>query len=169
MYLRACTFLHEKGQPFDASRFIVVKKFGADPKEKTWEPPKGQMEAKDTSPTKSVLKLLHENVEREVEEESKIRAFEGLKHTGMVFQGRENDYPPNHYFQYHVFQAFVTPKEIENALQEFEWLNEHPKAFARLRKDKREKDDLSWFRPRSTRLMGRWSPSIVAMYLQKYA
>ncbi len=169
VYLRACTFLHETGQPFDASRFVVVKKFGANPKEKTWEPPKGQMEAKDTSPKKSVLKLLHENVQREVSEEAKINSFKDLKHTGLVFQGRENDYPENHFFQYHIFQAYVTPEELEKAGQQFDWLHEHPKAFARLRKDKREKDDLSWFRPRSTRLMGRWSPSIVAMYISKFS
>jgi 8-oxo-dGTP pyrophosphatase MutT (NUDIX family) len=168
VYLRACTFLHETDQPFQASRFLVVKRFGAKASEKTWEPPKGQMEAKDTSARKSVLKLLHENVQREVEEEAKIHKYTNLKHTGLVFQGRENDYPENHFFQYHVFQAFVSPEEIQSALDEFEWLHEHPKAFARLRKDKREKDDLSWFSPRSTRLMGRWSPSIVAMYIQKF-
>jgi 8-oxo-dGTP pyrophosphatase MutT (NUDIX family) len=169
VYLRAATFLHEKGQPFQASRFLVVKRFGGNSSEKTWEPPKGQMEAKDTSDTKTVLQLLHENVQREVEEEAKVVEFSTLTHTGLVFQGRESDYPENHYFQYHIFQAFVTAKEIQEAYAEFEWLNEHPKAFARLRKDKREKDGLSWFCPRKTRLMGRWSPSIVAMYIHKYA
>jgi 8-oxo-dGTP pyrophosphatase MutT (NUDIX family) len=165
VYLRACTFLHEKGQPFDASRFLVVKRYEADPKDKSWEPPKGQMEAKDTSPNKSVMKLLNENVLREVEEEAKITKLEGLKHTGLVLQGQEEDSPEDHYFQYHIFRAFVTPEEIEHAMEEFKWLNEHPKAFARLKKDKREKDALDWYRPRGTRLSGRWSPSIVAMYL----
>jgi hypothetical protein len=47
VYLRACTFIHEAGQPFNAQRFIVVKTTDADPKKKSWEPPKGQMEGKE--------------------------------------------------------------------------------------------------------------------------
>ena len=43
VYLRACTFIHEAGVPFDQSRFLVVKRYEGDPKKKTWEPPKGQM------------------------------------------------------------------------------------------------------------------------------
>jgi 8-oxo-dGTP pyrophosphatase MutT (NUDIX family) len=168
VYLRASTFLHPKGEDFDASHFVVVKRFGADPTDKSWEPPKGQMEAKDTSPNKSIMKLLNENVRREVDEEAKIHKIEGLKHTGLVLQGREADSPPNHFFQYHIFQGFVAPAEVEKAVAEFEWLNEHPKAFARLKKDRREKDELSWYRPRATRLSGRWSPGIVTMYLEKY-
>jgi hypothetical protein len=64
-----------------------------------------------------------------------------------------------------VFQGFVDPVEIGNAAAEFKWLHEHPAAWARLRKDKREKDDLAWFSPKHTQLMGRWSPSLVVMYL----
>ena len=169
VYLRAATFIHEKGAAFDPERFLVVKRTGGDPAKDTWEPPKGQMEAKDTSAKKSVLQLLYENVEREVEEEAKIVRLEGVQHTGLVYQGVEKDYPPNTFFQYHVFQAFVTPSELQEALETFVWLQEHPAAFARMKKDKREKDALSWYHPRKTRLMGRWSPSIVAMYLQKFA
>ena len=167
MYLRAATFIHEKGVPFDAQRFLVVKSTGGDPNKATWEPPKGQMEAKDTSPDKTVYELLLENVEREVEEESKIEHLFYVHHTGLIYQNREKDYPPNTYFQYHVFQAFVSPTQLQNALEAFAWLQEHPAAFARLRKDKREKDALAWFNPRRTKLMGRWSPSIVAMYLYR--
>ncbi len=165
VYLRACCFLHEAGAPFNKQRFLVVKKYGADPKRKSWEPPKGQMEGKDTHPKKPVLKLLEENVQREVEEEAKIRNIMNLHHTGQVLQSQEPDYPKNHFFQYHVFQAFVTPQEIEDAANEFDWLANHPKAWARMRKDKREKDGLAWFSPRHTQLMGRWSPTIVANYL----
>jgi hypothetical protein len=44
-------------------------------------------------------------------------------------------------------------------------LEEHPKAFARMKRDKKEKDELRWFDPRETKMMGRWSPRIVPMYL----
>ena len=169
VYLRAATFIHEVGADFDPTRFLVVKKKDASPTANTWEPPKGQMEAKDTSREKSVRQLLKENVFREVEEEAKISSLKGLKYTGMVYQNREGDYPENHYFQYHVFQAFVTPSEIKKAVEEFEWLTSHPKAFERLRKDKREKDALAWYNPRKTGLMGRWSPTIVAGYIGHFA
>jgi hypothetical protein len=43
--LRACTFIHEIGNP-DPKRFLVVKRYGANADTKAWEPPKGQMEGK---------------------------------------------------------------------------------------------------------------------------
>jgi 8-oxo-dGTP pyrophosphatase MutT (NUDIX family) len=168
VYLRAACFLHESGQSFDPLKFLVVKRKDADPKTKAWEPPKGQMEGKDAKPdTAPLIELMAENIRREVLEESKIQKIHHLRYTGLVVQSREPDYPVNHYFQYHIFQAIVTPEEIEKAKQEFTWLHEHPAAFARLRSDKREKDALRWFDPKETKLMGKWSPSIVALYLQQ--
>jgi len=166
VYLRSACFINEQGHP-EAKRFLVVKAFGADPKGKVWEAPKGQMEGKDglAHPRWPIIKILEENVLREVEEEAKVRDYVSLKHTGLVLQNTEPDYPPNTYFQYHVSHGVITSKELENALAEFEWLNAHPKAFARVKKDKREKDELAWFDPRRTRLMGRWSPTLVPMYL----
>jgi hypothetical protein len=105
------------------------------------------------------------NVKREVEEEAKVRNILALHHTGLVLQSQENDYPENHYFQYHIFQGFVTAQEVSAAAAEFEWLREHPAAWERMRKDKREKDDLAWFHPKYTEMMGRWSPTILTMYL----
>jgi 8-oxo-dGTP pyrophosphatase MutT (NUDIX family) len=167
VYLRACCFLHEAGVPFQKDRFLVVKRFEGDAKKRTWEPPKGQMEGKDglRNPKASIMKLLEENVQREVEEEAKVREILHLQHTGLVLQSQEKDYPKTHYFQYHVFQGMVRKETILNAAAEFKWLSEHPAYWARLRKDKREKDDLAWFSPSHTLLMGRWSPSLVAMYL----
>jgi 8-oxo-dGTP pyrophosphatase MutT (NUDIX family) len=170
VYLRACCFLHEAGFPVQKDRFLVVKRYEGDPKKRTWEPPKGQMEGKDglRNPKQSVLELLEENVQREVEEEAKIRNIQELRHTGLVLQSQEKDYPKNHFFQYHVFHGFVPLEEIQNAAAEFKWLHEHPAFWQRLRKDKREKDDLAWFSPKHTQLMGKWSPSLVAMYLANY-
>jgi ADP-ribose pyrophosphatase YjhB (NUDIX family) len=167
VYLRAATFLHEAGQPFDPSRFVVVKRYGADASTKAWEPPKGQMEGKDAKPEEApLIELMAENCRREVAEESKIERIHNLRYTGLVVQSREPDYPDNHYFQYHIFQALVSPRALQAAQGKFQWLNEHPAAFARLRSDKREKDALDWFDAKKTKLMGRWSPSIVALYLQ---
>jgi 8-oxo-dGTP pyrophosphatase MutT (NUDIX family) len=166
VYLRSCAFLHEADAPLDYRRFLVVKRYGGDAKKKTWEPPKGQMEGKDGNrPRTPILRLLEENVRREVEEEAKIKKIQLLHHTGLVFQSQEKDYPANHYFQYHIWQGFVGSDEINKAANEFQWLQEHPAAFARLRKDRREKDALAWFDPKHTLMMGKWSPSIVAMYL----
>jgi ADP-ribose pyrophosphatase YjhB (NUDIX family) len=168
VYLRAVCFLHEAGQPFDASRFLVVKRKDADPSTKAWEPPKGQMEGKDAKPDEApLIELMAENVRREVLEESKIKRIQHLRYTGLVVQSREPDYPANTYFQYHIFQAVAHSNDIEAAQKEFQWLREHPAAFARLRADKREKDALAWFDANKTKLMGRWSPSIVALYLQQ--
>ena len=168
VYLRAACFLHEANTPFNPQRFLVVKRKDADPKTKAWEPPKGQMEGKDAKPDGDpLIELMAENVKREVLEESKIEKIQHLRYTGLVTQSREPDYPKNHYFQYHIFQAVATTSDIEKAKKKFEWLNEHPAYFARLRSDKREKDDIAWFDPKQTKLMGKWSPSIVALYLQQ--
>ena len=170
VYLRACCFLHEDGAHFDAKRFLVVKRTGANPGAKSWEPPKGQMEGKDAlkHPRTPVLRLVEENVRREVWEEAHISALRNLQHTGIVLQDTEPDYPPNHYFQYHIWQAFVPAAAIQKAVAWFEWLEEHPKAFARMKRDKKEKDEIRWFDPRETKMMGRWSPRIVPMYLSAF-
>ena len=168
VYLRAACFLHEAGHPFNPQRFLVVKRKDANPDTKAWEPPKGQMEGKDAKPEDaSLIELMAENVRREVAEESKIKNIHHLRYTGLVVQSREPDYPANHYFQYHIFQALTTTENIAIAQEELQWLTEHPAYFNRLRADKREKDALAWFDPQRTRLMGKWSPSIVALYLQQ--
>jgi len=165
VYLRSCVFLHPTNEPFNPQHFLVVKKRGAKETTPSWEPPKGQMEGKDIKHNKSVLELLKDNVLRETEEESHITEVKNLKHTGFVFQSEENDFPPNTYFQYHIFQGFVTPKQIQQSFDTFEWIREHPKAFARWRRDRREKDAVSWFNPKATRLNPRWCPDIVVLYL----
>jgi 8-oxo-dGTP pyrophosphatase MutT (NUDIX family) len=168
VYLRAACFIHEQGQPIKPERFLVVKRHGADASTKAWEPPKGQMEGKDAKPDGApLIQLMAENVRREVSEESKIQHIHHLRYTGLVVQSREPDYPKNHYFQYHIFQAVVDSTELQEAQGRFQWLNDHPAAFARMRADKREKDALDWFDPKKTKLMGRWSPSIVSLYLQQ--
>lgn len=173
VYLRACCMIHErpgKNECIDPLRFLVVKRAGRPPTGREWEPPKGQMEGKDglRNPNQTILSILKDNVKREVAEESRVEALQGLEHTGIVLQDREPDYPPNTYFQYHVFRALVSPREWVRASAELEWYREHPAAFARLRRDKREKDALAWYSPSDTQLMGRWSPRLVAAYLKKY-
>ncbi len=174
VYLRACCFIHEKpveGSCVEYSKFVVVKRAGQAPNEKAWEPPKGQMEAKDSfrHNTKSIMDLLKENVKREVGEEARLTNIQSLRHTGLTFQGREPDYPPNHFFQYHIFQAVVPLRTFSRAAAEYDWYRAHPAAFARLRRDKREKDALDWYVPSEHKLMGKWSPRIVAMYLNHFA
>lgn len=168
VYLRSAVFIHLAGQSFDPAKFLVVKKYGQAPTGKVWEPPKGQMEGKDTRGETDVMRLLEENVRREVEEEAKIKELVNVHHTGLVYEAVEPDFPPNTYFQYHIFQAFVTPEALQKAADTFKWLHAHPKAWARMRKDKREKDALGWYRGVATGLYGRWAPGIVRMYLAKY-
>jgi 8-oxo-dGTP pyrophosphatase MutT (NUDIX family) len=167
VYLRMACFIHEEGSP-DPSRFLVVKRKDAGASTNAWEPPKGQMEGKDAKPVSApVIELMAENVRRETFEEAKIKKVNNLRYTGLVVQSREKDYPQNHYFQYHIFQATTTPEEIDKAQETFDWLNAHPKAFARMRSDVREKDALAWFDAKKTKMMGKWSPSIVALYLEQ--
>lgn len=168
VYLRSAVFIHLEGVPFAPDRFLVVKKFGGDPRAAVWEPPKGQMEGKDRGGERDVMELLLENVRREVEEEAKIKELINVRHTGLVFQGRERDYPAGHYFQYHIFQAFVSVEALQAAATKFAWLHAHPKAWAAMRKDKREKDALGWYRRQGTRLYGRWAPGIVKLYLKAH-
>jgi ADP-ribose pyrophosphatase YjhB (NUDIX family) len=165
VYLRSCVFLHPTYEHFDAKHFLVVKKRGARWTTATWEPPKGQMEGKDMK-NKSILELLKENVLRETEEESHVTEVKNLKHTGLVFQSQETDFQPNTYFQYHIFQGLVTEQQVEQSFNTFEWIKEHPKAFARWKRDRKEKDAVSWFNPRVTRLNPRWCPDIAALYFR---
>jgi len=166
VYLRSCVFLHEFGNK-NIQKFLVVKKTGARWSSPTWEPPKGQMEGKDhAGKNKSVMELLVENVLRETEEESHITEVSKLRHTGLVFQAQESDFPPNWHFQYHIFQGFLTPEQIAQSFNTFDWIKEHPKGFARWRRDRKEKDAVSWFNPSKTSLNPRWCPDIAALYLQ---
>jgi len=171
VFLRACCFIHEipeEGKCIDPMRFLVVKRTGKPANGKEWEPPKGQMEGKDglAHPRTHLIKIMGENIKREAYEEARIKSLKGLEYTGLVFEGAERDYPPNTFFQYHIFRAQVTTNTWMAASSELDWCRAHPKAFARMSRDKREKDALSWFSPSETRIMGRWSPKIVALYLK---
>lgn len=170
VYLRGICFIHEEAVPFEPKRFLVVKRTGGDPSGKSWEPPKGQMEGKDAAkhPRSSIERLIRENVRREVFEEAHINILHNMKHTGLIFQKRESDYPVNTYFQYHIYQATTPPLGLQRALNWFNWLDDHPKFFARMKRDKKEKDAIRWFDPRETRLMGKWSPSIVTLYIETF-
>lgn len=162
VYLRSCAFLHS--EPFHPQKFLVVKRTGARYTTAAWEPPKGQMEGKDINRRSSIVELLAKNVLREIEE-SHITKIEQLRYTGLVFQSQELDYPVNHYFQYHIFQGIVAPNQIQQSIDTFKWIKEHPKAFARWKRDRREKDACAWFDPKKTRLNPQWCPDIVALYL----
>lgn len=166
VFLRSCVFLHPFGEPFHPTKTLVVKRTGARMQSPTWEPPKGQMEGKDMTEDDTILELLETNVRRETEEEAHITDIHALRHTTLVFQGREKGYPPTTYFQYHIFQGWITPEQIEQSFETFEWIKEHPKAFKRWRRDRREKDAVAWFDPHTTRLNPRWCPDIMAMYIQ---
>lgn len=166
VYLRSCVFLHPTYEEFNPQHFLVVKRRGARHTSPTWEMPKGQMEGKDAKHNQTVLELLKENVLRETEEESHITDITRLKHTGLVFQSQEKDYPSNTYFQYHIFQGFITPSQVKQSFDTFEWIKEHPKAFARWRRDRKEKDAVAWFNPKETKLNPRWCPDIVVLYLR---
>jgi ADP-ribose pyrophosphatase YjhB (NUDIX family) len=165
VYLRSCIFLHPDYEPFQKTNFLVVKRTGARWTTATWEPPKGQMEGKDIK-NKPIMEHLKENVIRETQEESHITDIKQLRHTGLVFQSQETDYPQNTYFQYHIFQGFITKEQVSQSFDTFKWIKEHPKGFARWKRDRREKDAVAWFDPKITRLNPRWCPDIVVLYLK---
>jgi hypothetical protein len=179
VYLRACCFIHEQPEAqspqetpcVDLRRFIVVKKTGMPANGKAWDPPKGQMEGKDAMkhPRTPLLKLIETNIKREVEEESRIRSLKGLEYTGLVLEGVESNYPKNTFFQYHIFRAQVATKEWMAASSELDWCRAHPAAHARMKRDYREKDALSWYSPSDTKLIGKWAPKLVIMYLKNMA
>jgi len=170
VYMRSCAFIYDLSAPWNPERFLVVKRTGSNENSKSWEPPKGQTEGKDGLQDKSkpLLNVLQDNLLREIYEEAKITDVTNMKHTGLVLQSREDEYPENTFFQYHVFQAFITEEEFKKAEEKFAWYKEHPRAWSRLRKDNREKDEIGWFNPSTTKLYGKWSPSIVAMYLNSF-
>lgn len=170
VYMRSCAFIYDLSAPWNPKRFLVVKRTGSDENSKSWEPPKGQMEGKDMDENVAMSQLLMENIRREVEEEAGIRlnkdGLNRIHYSGLFFEGSEPDYPEGHYFQYHIFMIFVTPQELRTAEKHFKWIHEHPDAFARFRSDRREKDAIAWY-SQDTRMMGRWSPRIVPMYLER--
>jgi len=168
VYLRSCVFLHEQGAAPDCRRFVVVKRTGAARNAATWEPPKGQMEGKDISSGKSVKALLEENVRRETQEEAHITHIIGLKHSGLVFQGQERDFPRNWYFQYHIFTGRVNAAGLTKGVSWFEHMRANPKEFAALSRDKKEKDAIDWYSGRRTPLNPRWCPQIAAIYFKAH-
>ena len=171
VFLRACCFMHEvpqEGECIDFKRFLVVKRTDGAANGKEWEPPKGQMEGKDglAHPRTNLVKIMAENVKREVYEESRVKRLVGLEYTNLVYEGKENDYPPNTFFQYHIFRAQVTPSTWMKAAAELDKCRANPSTFKKMKRDMREKDALAWFSPSETRIMGRWSPKIVILYLK---
>jgi hypothetical protein len=110
------------------------------------------------------MQLLKDNIRREVEEEAKISTLRDLNHTGLILQSVEPDFPPNTYFQYHVFGAYTHANQIANAFDTFARLEKNPEEFKTLRADEREKDAIAWY-DGSKKMMGKWSPTLVNMYL----
>jgi len=174
VYLRSACFMHPMYEPFNAAHFLVVKRTGGKEEKASWEPPKGQMEFKDTEGgggrrRRNVYELLCDNIRREVDEEAKISKLRELRHTGIVVQSREPDYPPNVYFQYHVFTALVHPAHIYGAFHAFDWYEQNKEAFDTLPADQREKDAIAWAdEGDKKKMMGRWAPTIVKLYLKQY-
>lgn len=169
VYLRTACFIHELTKPFNPDRFLVVKRTDGESWAPSWEPPKGQMEGKDMQNSNfSIYNLLRDNIRREVQEEAKITNIRDLQHTGLVLQSRESNYPENTFFQYHIFTGYAHPRQIAGAFDKFNWFIQHPAAFLRLRRENREKDGIAWFDPEETKLMGKWSPTIVKMYLDSF-
>ena len=170
VYLRSAVFIHEANQPFQEDRFLVFRNVKKGHKPNTWEPPKGQMEGKDFYRKTDVplIQLLAKSALRETQEEGHldVRGFVDLKYTGLVFQSQEKDYPKNHFFQYHIFQGFMKSAAIEASFDKFNWFQEHPKAFARQSRDKKETDAVAWFSPKKTPLNPRWCPTIVFSYMK---
>jgi hypothetical protein len=168
VYLRSCAFLYKEGET-NPQKFIVVKKLGASPNGKTWEPPKGQMEGKDadirSSRPRPMMKILEENVRREIAEEAHITKIRGLHHTGFIFQESEYNYKPGTYFQYHIFTGIVSNAEYRRAEEHFQGMRDHPEILETMTRDYLEKDAISIYEPGVTKLFGRWSPKIVKMWL----
>ena len=167
VYLRSCSFIHDQDDP-NPLKFLVVKATHKSPSSYAWEPPKGQMEGKDLPEDGPLMDALLQNAMREINEETGIPGEIPLLHTGLVFQGEEKDYPPNHYFQYHMFRASISAEIFDYINARFAYYRENPKEFEQLKKDYREKDDIDWFDMKSHRLFGRWSPSIVMLYINSF-
>jgi hypothetical protein len=167
VYMRSCAFLFVEGTT-DASKFVVVKKMGGSPNGKTWEPPKGQMEGKDADirsrRPRPVLKILEENVRREIEEEAHIKKIKGLHHTGLIFQDREYNYQPGTFFQYHIFRGTISAAEYKAAQDYFQTLQEHPEILETLTRDCLEKDAVAIYEHGKTKMFGRWSPKIIKLW-----
>ncbi len=164
VYLRSAAFIHEEGDR-RRNRFIVVKKTGADPRARTWEPPKGQMEGKDLGRSKPITHYLLENVRREMEEEAAIKNITSIRHTGLIYQNQEKTYPSNWYFQYHIYEVTINEDELGRVIEHFKWIAEHPKGFARFKRDRKEKDAIAFYNPKM-KIYGSWAPGIIKMYLE---
>jgi len=124
------------------------------------------MEGKELRRGIPVIRQLKDNMMREIYEEAHITDVQNLHHTGLVFQSQESSYPPTHFFQYHVFQGFLSEDQIQKSMDTFAWMKVHPKAVERWARDRKEKDAVAWFDPRTTRLNPRWCPDIVTLYLR---
>jgi hypothetical protein len=66
-----------------------------------------------------------------------------------------------------VFSGYAHPQQIQRAFEEFDWIAANKEEFMLLKSDKREKDAIAWYDP-TKKMMGRWSPSLLKMYLDLY-
>ena len=166
VYLRGAAFLHE--DPLQLDRFMVFRNSKNRRSHKNiWEPPKGQMEGKDfIDDSQTIYEMLSENIRREVAEEAKIYNLRELQHTGLILQSREPNYSENTFFQYHIFTAYAHMVQIDKAFEKFKLFKDCPEAFAKQRREQKEKDDIAWYDATSTNIMGKWSPTIVDLYLK---
>jgi len=171
VYLRTAVFLHQAGDS-KMDHFLVFRNSKKGASAGTWEPPKGQMEGKDLlrHASEPLLPLMVQSLMREVEEEAHITEVLGIRYTRLVFQSVEDNYPRDKkwFFQYHLFQATVTPQVVQSTFHTFQWMKEHPKAVQRWKRDRRETDDVAWFHPKRTPLNPRWCPTIVFAYLDEF-
>jgi len=91
-----------------------------------------------------------------------------MSHTDLIIQSVEPDFPPNTYFQYHIFSGYAHPAQITNAFKYFEWVKQNPEEFKRQRSDQKEKDAIEWYKGDETKMMGRWSPTILKLYREQF-
>jgi len=161
VFLRSCAIIRVEGMAAK-DKFIVVKSTNR----ATWEPPKGLLEDKDLGPRENILTSLLRNVRREIEEEAAVYHTKSIKYTGLVLQGQETSYPPNWYFQYHIFEVVISQSEWMKIQEHFNWIAEHPASFARLKRDYREKNAVAIYDSEHTHLSEPLGKALIHLYLK---
>lgn len=161
VYVRVIVFIKDKSNT-KYDKFIVVKTSWRKGSDYAWEPPKGGVEEKDIVDG-SIINIMENAVRRETEEEARIRDIQDLRYTGYYFQGREEEYDKNTYFQYHIFTAEIDKSVFEKAQCEFTYLRNNREEWNSLPREKREKNSIGWYR-NDTKIAGRWSPKLVEFF-----
>jgi 8-oxo-dGTP pyrophosphatase MutT (NUDIX family) len=177
-FLRNIAFLHPPGDP---TTIVTVREWGSTTDVGMWEPPKGQMEWKEFAAkgfrkgqritTPQLVAAMREGLLRELSEEAKILPSE-IRDFQLLPMSYSEAFPaagPHAEFRYQFWTGVVTRTDFTKAEKRMADLVGHPDIWDTVTPDKKEKDAVAWWSPKTPgawkRIRGAFSGTMTRMYM----